>query len=70
MGSTSRRLALTIALGLAVAGSAPAAAATRREGFNPCFFVPSSQCSRVRFTWMQGFNDPGTPNNLDRVGGL
>ncbi len=27
-------------------------------------------CGQVRFTWMQGFDDPATPDNLDRVGVL
>ncbi|MDQ6697036.1 MAG: hypothetical protein M3Z46_06210 [Actinomycetota bacterium] len=27
-------------------------------------------CGRVQFTWLKGYNDPATPDNLDRVGVL
>src|SRR5689334_14400871 len=27
-------------------------------------------CDDVRFSWMPGYDDPATPNNLDRVGVL
>ncbi len=58
-----RRLALTILLGLAVAGGAltpQAQAATAQP----------QAASEVHFSWLQGFDDPATPANLDRVGVL
>jgi pimeloyl-ACP methyl ester carboxylesterase len=64
MRSKSRKLALALALGLALVGLIPSSA-----GANPprsCLF--SIHC--VRFSWIQGFNDPATPDNLDRVGVL
>jgi pimeloyl-ACP methyl ester carboxylesterase len=64
MRSRSRKLALTIALGLALAGLAPSAAAAHGPSGCPL----SIHC--VRFSWIQGFNDPATPDNLDRVGVL
>ncbi|MDQ2935692.1 MAG: alpha/beta hydrolase [Chloroflexota bacterium] len=64
MRSKSRKLALTMALGLAIAGFAPSTAAS--HGLHSCPW--SIYC--VRFSWIQGFNDPATPDNLDRVGVL
>ncbi|MEK6252189.1 MAG: alpha/beta hydrolase [Actinomycetota bacterium] len=64
MRSKSRKLALTMALGLAIAGFAPSTAAS--HGLHACPW--SIHC--VRFSWIQGFNDPATPDNLDRVGVL
>lgn len=29
-----------------------------------------TQCGHVRFTWLRGYDDPATPNELDRVGVL
>src|SRR6476469_6576000 len=29
-----------------------------------------TRCSQVRFTWLRGFDDPATPDRLDRVGVL
>lgn len=29
-----------------------------------------TRCGQVRFTWMQGFDDPATPDNFDHVGVL
>jgi pimeloyl-ACP methyl ester carboxylesterase len=60
MRSKSRKLALTMALGLAVV-AAPSAAAAKSHGQN---------ADQVSFSWMKGFNDPATPDNLDRVGVL
>jgi pimeloyl-ACP methyl ester carboxylesterase len=34
------------------------------------FAVVSPAASAARFTWLKGFNDPATPDNLDRVGVL
>ena len=56
MRSKSRKLALTIALGLALAGFAPSAAASNGPSGCPL----SIHC--VRFSWIQGFNDPATPD--------
>jgi hypothetical protein len=60
MGGRLRRFALTIVLGLAVGAVAPQAADARLH-------PPGVQ---VRFTWLQGFDDPATPDSLDRVGVL
>ena len=65
-----RRYALTIALGLALGALAPQAAAA---GFGPrdgCHGPRSRGCVEVRFSLMKGFDDPATPDNLDRVGVL
>jgi pimeloyl-ACP methyl ester carboxylesterase len=52
----SRRIALIVAaMALAFAVIAPAASASG---------------STSRFSWIKGFDDPATPNNLDRVGVL
>ena len=58
-------VALTV--GLAVAVAVPAAGAGRRTPPPSCH---ERDCIDVRFQWMQGFNDPATPDNLDRVGVL
>ncbi|HEU5473706.1 MAG TPA: hypothetical protein VFV67_23920 [Actinophytocola sp.] len=56
-----RRIATTIVIGLAVT-TAPAAAATGAPG--------RPGCSDARFSWLAGFDDPATPDELDRVGVL
>src|SRR5919198_2866003 len=54
-----RRIVLTIVIVLAATGFAPPAAqATQRD------------CDAVSFEGMAGFDDPATPDNLDRVGVL
>jgi hypothetical protein len=57
-----RRLALTIILGVAVVGVAPPASSASSVG--------AHRPIDVRFTWLRGFDDPATPNGLDRVGVL
>jgi pimeloyl-ACP methyl ester carboxylesterase len=51
-----RRFALTIGLVLAMGAAAPPAAQAHHIN--------------VRFSWLQGFDDPATPDELDRVGVL
>ena len=75
-----RRLTWTLALALSTAGIAPAevcAAAElhteRHELHFGCFGgeVPWFPfCDLVQFSWMQGYDDPATPDALDRVGVL
>ena len=56
-GRRFRRIALTVAvIALALAALVPAASAS---GF-----------SNARFSWIAGYDDPATPDNLDRVGVL
>ena len=59
---------VALVMGLAVTLAAPSAGAgtghpsppgCRRDG-----------CIDVRFSWIQGYDDPATPDNLDRVGVL
>jgi hypothetical protein len=57
-----RRSALTIVLGLALAALAPQAASAGR-------FHPPGHAD-VRFSFIKGFDDPATPDDLDRVGVL
>ncbi len=71
-----RRLAGTIALALAATFALPGrpAAASPPQGLFGCFgggkipWFPF--CNLVQFSWMQGFDDPATPDSLDRVGVL
>jgi hypothetical protein len=56
-----RRTASTIAAGLAVLGLAAPAAATDAH---------DRGCGDVSFSWMNGFDDPATPDDLDKVGVL
>jgi pimeloyl-ACP methyl ester carboxylesterase len=71
-----RRLAAIVALALSAALAAPSrpAAAAPPQGLFGCFgegkipWFPF--CNQVQFTWMQGFDDPATPDSLDRVGVL
>jgi pimeloyl-ACP methyl ester carboxylesterase len=60
MSMRFRWLAITVGLSLVAGVLGPSAATAKPHG-------PSSQ---VSFSWMQGFNDPATPDNLDRVGVL
>ncbi|MFL6145349.1 MAG: alpha/beta hydrolase [Labedaea sp.] len=54
-----RRTALTFVIMVVATGlSVPAAQATDRG------------CAQTSFEWLTGFDDPATPNNLDRVGVL
>jgi len=70
-----RRLAVIIALGLIVAAfAAPApalaqAATAAAPATAPAVTRPDAAIE-VHFTWLQGFDDPATPNALDRVGVL
>jgi len=70
-----------VVLVLMVAALALVAAACRPAGGpGAAFPFPSTpechglerftQCSHVRFTWMRGYDDPATPDDLDRVGVL
>jgi pimeloyl-ACP methyl ester carboxylesterase len=81
MRSTTRllwRLALTLGLALVTAGIAPARTASAKGPSKPLFscFDGSGRlpwfpfCDRVQFSWMQGYDDPDTPDDLDRVGVL
>src|SRR5262245_30458828 len=54
-----RRITLTIIIVLAAVGFVPSAA--QADG---------RDCADVSFSWMPGFDDPATPDNLDRVGVL
>src|SRR5919109_728736 len=62
MGSKSFRLASMVITALAIAAAAAPAAAAKHTA--------CAQCDHLSFTWMQGYNDPATPDNLDRVGVL
>jgi pimeloyl-ACP methyl ester carboxylesterase len=57
------------AMALAIAAFAPATATAAPRpappGHDGCH-----DCDRVTFAWMPGYDDPGTPNALDRVGVL
>src|SRR6266536_848116 len=61
-----RRFALTIAVGLAVGAIAPQAAGARPQTAASCHRA----CDDVRFSILKGFDDPATPDDLDRVGVL
>jgi len=60
------RFALTIAVGLAVGAIAPQAAGARPQTAASCHRA----CDDVRFSILKGFDDPATPDDLDRVGVL
>jgi hypothetical protein len=75
--SRSRRAAAVVALLTASALSVPATAtAASADGSRPpthCRHAQASwagTCIDVRFGWMKGYDDPATPNFLDRVGVL
>ncbi len=55
---------VALVVGVACAGPGPLATGTDRPGH--C----RPGCVEVSFSWMRGFNDPATPNDLDRVGVL
>lgn len=57
-----RRIALPVTVAIVVAGLAPPAAAAP-DGF-------LRGCDDAGFSWLKGFDDPATPDNLDRVGVL
>nr|MDQ6947384.1 hypothetical protein [Actinomycetota bacterium] len=49
----------------------PASGERRTLVTNECHGIALlTGCSRVQFTWLKGYDDPATPNNLDRVGVL
>jgi pimeloyl-ACP methyl ester carboxylesterase len=71
-GSRLRRLAAIAGACLGTAALVPSPSLAHQHGTSSCQGFGSSvfqRCS-VRFTRMQGYNDPGTPDNLDRVGVL
>jgi pimeloyl-ACP methyl ester carboxylesterase len=56
-----------VGLGLPFTASASAGTATRLQGSVP---VTCGGRTDVRFVWLKGFDDPATPDALDRVGVL
>jgi pimeloyl-ACP methyl ester carboxylesterase len=65
MLSQGRRVVLAAALALIGGTFAPSAGVAKDDRQNAC-----DRCGQVSFNWMQGFDAPGTPANLDRVGVL
>jgi pimeloyl-ACP methyl ester carboxylesterase len=65
MTRRSRRLATVVALAFMLAGVAAPMAAAKHEGRRGC-----DRCDHVSFTWMRGFDESSTPDQLDRVGVL
>lgn len=71
------RVALIVALIVALVAAAPGAptgaapdrAATRCRATSPAHPALAG-CGQVRFSWIKGFDDPATPDGLDRVGVL
>jgi pimeloyl-ACP methyl ester carboxylesterase len=70
-------LSVLVALGAGLALStlvppalAAASASASRVGCSGAGIPPFLGCSQLRFVWMQGFDDPATPDDLDRVGVL
>jgi hypothetical protein len=63
---------LALVLGLAVALPAPAVASRPPKGCDGhgSGHAKGRDCVDVRFSWMDGFDDPATPDDLDRVGVL
>jgi len=63
--------ALVVPAGPAAAGGAPTGASTPLFG---CFgggkILWFPFCNLVQFSWLQGYDDPATPDSLDRVGVL
>ena len=57
------------ALVLAAVGLAPATAKAT-PSFTPPGHAKCSTSALIRFEWMKGYDDPSTPDNLDRVGVL
>ena len=70
-GGKLRRFAVAVALGLGIAALAPSPAPAHSQSTS-CQAFGSNVFQRcaVRFSWIKGFNDPATPDNLDRVGVL
>ncbi|HEU5159274.1 MAG TPA: hypothetical protein VFU43_19925 [Streptosporangiaceae bacterium] len=69
------RLALTTGLVLTMGAYVPPAAVATAAAGTPGLMGaahdrPSSARDGVRFTWLKGFDDPETPDELDRVGVL
>jgi hypothetical protein len=70
-----RRLAALVAVATTLAVLAPATAASA-DGSHRAAHCRRAQtswsgvCVDVRFGWMKGYDDPATPNSLDRVGVL
>src|SRR6478672_6461774 len=62
MRTKSSKLVLALTLGLVLVGLTPSAAAAKHSP--SC--LPPNDCAHL--TWIQGYDDPATPNNLDRVG--
>ncbi len=67
VGFVSLVVALAFALPAAPAGADGSASHDRCHGSQS---GSSRSCIEVRFSWMHGFDDPATPDNLDRVGVL
>jgi pimeloyl-ACP methyl ester carboxylesterase len=66
-----RRFVAILGLGLGIAALAPSPAPAHfRSSSCQAFGSSFMQRCAVRFTWIKGFNDPSTPDNLDRVGVL
>jgi pimeloyl-ACP methyl ester carboxylesterase len=65
-----RRFASTIALGLVLGLVAPQAAEARPHPGAGCHGAMRGTCVDVRFSLLNGFDDPATPDNLDKVGVL
>jgi pimeloyl-ACP methyl ester carboxylesterase len=66
-----RRFVAILGLGLGIAALAPSPAPAHFRS-SDCQAYGSTFLQRcaVRFSWIKGFNDPSTPDNLDRVGVL
>lgn len=71
-----RSVILTIGLALLTALLVPVTAAAHGRSSRPHFGCFGAErlwfphCDLVRFRWMQGYDDPDTPDELDRVGVL
>src|SRR5215470_2374397 len=63
----SRAIAGLAALAVALVVALPAAPADAHPGGDA---PRCHRCDDIHFTWMKGFDDPATPDNLDRVGVL
>src|SRR5258705_11333478 len=67
VGVVSVILAVTFALPATSASAGSSGQDSRCHGVSARW---TRGCIPVHFSWMQGFNDPATPDNLDRVGVL
>jgi hypothetical protein len=65
-----RRIAVAALLGAAVLVSAPQAASAGAGPRDGCRPAGPADCDGVRFSLLPGFDDPATPDLLDRVGVL